>query len=287
MATKKAATAEAEPKVEEQEPNQEPETASPPEAEPQEQRGDETPDPLAEVTFEQLQEHPRFKEHWENLTRAQKEAQEKAWREGQSAGAKQADQSAREYAAQQEAIKAFETLEQKRNSQDPDDLQEYANAMGDPKKKETYERGRAAKQGPSRDQLEAELIITIMGGVDSSLDERLSKQGELSDVEKARVDKGKFKTLPELTQAKIDLLVERGIAAGVKEASEQHDKEVADTARQELLDELGMEAPEGIEGKKPKREPLPTKEEVDKMSVDQLRKLEREGKLDKILAKQK
>ncbi|GAG21242.1 unnamed protein product, partial [marine sediment metagenome] len=71
---KKAATAEVEAESQEQEqatPEAE-EAASQAEVETQEQRGEETPDPLAGVTFQQLQEHPQFKEDWESLTRAQK-----------------------------------------------------------------------------------------------------------------------------------------------------------------------------------------------------------------------
>jgi len=253
MPPKKAATAEAEPKGEEQEPiTPEPEEASPIEGEPQEQRGDETPDPLKELTFQQLQEHPRFKEDWEKLTAAQKEERDRAYRDGQSAGAKAYEKEKEKWAAEQQALATFDRLEQKRTSNDPDDLQEFATAMADPKKKEAFDQGQQLRRGPSREQMEAELINVIMGGVDSSLDERLNKHGELTDAEKARIAKDKFKNLGELVNAKVDLLVERGVAAGTKQASEKHDQEVAEAARRDLLDELGIEySPEEVKGKTP------------------------------------
>lgn len=232
-------TPEAEPKVEEQEPI----TASPVEGEPQEQRGEETPEP--EATFQQLLDDPRFKEDWDNLTRAQKEERDTAYREGQSAAGRQLDADKKKWAAEQQALATFDTLEKQRTSDDPDEQQKFAQSMGNVKTKESYDQGLKIRQGPSHEQIEAELISNIMGGVDDSLNERLGKQGELSNDEKARVEKGKFKNLGQLVSAKLDLLVERGTAAGVKEASEKHDKEVADTARQQLLDELGMELPSG------------------------------------------
>ena len=245
MPTPEGTTPEVEPKVEEQGPV----TASPVEGETQEQRGDETPE-AQEVTFQQLQEDPRYKEDWDNLTRTQKEAREASYREGQSAAGRQLDADKKKWAAEQQALATFDSLEKKWGSEDPSEKEEFGRAMRDPKVKESYELGLKIRQGPSHEQIETELIGTIMGGVDEELNKRLSKQGELSKDEEARVDKGKFKNLGQLVSAKVDLLVERETAAGVKEASEKHDKEVADTARQNLLDELGLEySPDEIRGR--------------------------------------
>ena len=249
---KQAATAEPKTEGEEQESTTDPDETSPPEGETQEQRGDGTPDPLAGFTAEQLREHPLFEEASADLTAAQKEEREKAYREGQSAGAKQADVQTKEYVANKEAAETFDRLEQKRVSQDPDDLQEYANAMGDPRTEEAYKRGKGLRQGPSREQVENELIGVIMGGVDSALDERLAKQGTLSDEEKARVDHGKFKTLGDLTVAKIDLVIERGTDAKVIKENAQKLLDAKDEGRHEAYDEMGLDYPaERIEGTKP------------------------------------
>lgn len=243
-------TPEAEPKVEEQKPIPETDTASPAEGAPQEQRGEDTP----EVTFQQLRDDPRFKEDWNHLTRAQKDERDTAYQEGQSAGAKQADKKTREFAAQQEAIKAFDDLEEKRlagEAGDPDAGAEYARAMGNPKSREAYARGRAAKQGPGAQEIADRAQFEAMDAVFKPLKQHPLLKDMTEEEHDAVYEgfKGKPAPFTQLIKRYCELIAEKGITAGVKEASEKHDKEVAEGARQKLLDELGMEhSPDTIEG---------------------------------------
>jgi len=275
MAKTKAATAEHEAKAPEQEqttPETE-ETASPAEGETQEQRGEETPDPLAGATFQQLQEHPHFKEDWESLTAAQKEEREKAYRDGQSAGAKQADEKTREYVAAQEAIKVFDDLEQKRLSQDPDDLQEYANAMGDPKKEEAYKRGRSAKQGPGAEEIATRAIHEAMTEVYQPLKQHLLLKDMTEEEHKAI--RGEFAGKPQPLTALIkryhELIIERGTAAGRKDEDAKQLKDAKDEGRREAYDEMGLKYPaDEIEGGKPAK----------RSTVDELRKKYADGDIE-------
>jgi len=297
MATpKKAAT----PKSEVETPEQEPTTeeASPVEAEAEEQRGEETPDPLAGLTTEQLREHPLFVEASADLTAAQKEAREKAYRDGQSAGAKQADEDARQWAAQQEAIKVFDDLEQKRVSQDPDDLQEYANAMGNPKAKEAYERGRSAKQGPGAEEIATNAVGAAMTEVYQSLkqhpllkdmteEEHTALREKWHDWAQAEKAQGRdpdpyTKLIGNLNE----LIAERGTAAGRIAEDAKQLKDAKEEGRRDAYDEMGLQypGPEIEDGGTPPSQKLPTKKELDGMTQEQINELEREGKLDEILA---
>jgi len=255
MPPKKAPTAEPETKGEEQEPViPEPEPASPAEAEVQGQRGEETPDPLEGVTFQQLQEHPRYKEDWNNLTAAQKEEREKAYRDGQSAGAKQADAQARQWAAQQEAIKAFESLEQKRiagAAGDPDAAAEYANAMGDPKAKETYERGRSAKQGPGAQEIATTAVNEAMSAAFQPLKDHPALKGMTAEEHQAIHEgfKGQEQPYVKFFHKYCELIIEKGIAAGRMADDDERIQAAKDERERELLDELGIKySPEEIKG---------------------------------------
>lgn len=291
MAKPRAATAEPEAEGQEQEPQtpQDDEQASPPEAEAQEQRGDETPHPLAEVTFEQLRQHPRFKADWENLTATQKEERNKAWREGQSAGAKQASEDARRYAADQNAMATYDQLEQKRRlavQGDMDAQAEFAEAMGHPDKKELYDRGAQLRMGPSREDIEKDIGGRILTSLNVAVDERLSKVGELRDEEKAKIERGNFKTFNDLTMAKIDLLIEREVAAGRMADDAKRVKEAKEEGRREAYDEVGLEyPPDELKGGKGVSGRVITKADLDndRLSQKQLQQLEREGRLDTVL----
>jgi len=278
---KQAATLDPEPEVQEQVVEETP----PAEVEAVEQRGEEIPELPEGVTFQQLQQHPRFKEDWDNLTRAQKEEREKAYREGQSAAGKQLEADKKRWSVEQQALATFDHWEAKRQSEDPYETQEYAKAIGNPEVEAAYQMGKRLRQGPSSQDIAERAQFEVMTNVNSHLDERLSKQGALSDEEKGRVDPAAFKTIGELTTAKVDLAIERGIAAGRIKDDAKRLQDAREEGRREAYDEVGLEYPgEPVEGKKPKPEKLPTKDEVGKMSIDQVRKLEREGKLDKILA---
>jgi len=279
---KQAATLDPESEVQEQVTE---EVASPAEAEVVEQRGDELPELPEGVTFQQLQTHPKFKEDWDNLTRAQKEEREKAYRDGQSAAGKQLDADKRRWGAEQQALATFDHWEAKRLSEDPYENQEYAKAIGSPEVEAAYQMGKKLRQGPSSQEIAERAQFEVMTNVNTHLDERLGKQGALSDEEKGRVDPAAFKTIGELTTAKVDLTIERGIAAGRIKDDAKRLQDAREEGRREAYDEAGLEYPgEPAEGKGHKPpEKLPTKDEVDKMSVEEVRKLQREGKLDKIL----
>lgn len=254
---KKAATAEAEPKGEEQEPTTDPDEASPPEGEAQEQRGDGTPDPLEGFTAEQLRGHPLFEEASADLTAAQEEERKKAYREGQSAGAKQADDDARQWAAQEKAIKTFEDLETKRISGeagDPDAGAEYARAMGDPKAREAYERGRSAKQGPGAQEIADRAEMAAMNAVFQPLKQHPLLKDMTEEEHEAVFEsfRGKPQPFTQLVKRYCELVAEKGAAAGVIKENAQKLLDATEQGRREAYDEMGLQYPaERIEGTKP------------------------------------
>jgi hypothetical protein len=285
MPKPKATTLDPEPEVQEQVVEETP----PAEAEVVEQRGDETPqfpELPEEVTFQHLQQHPRFKEDWDNLTAAQKEERNEAYRKGQSDGAKEANAKLKEAGEIERAVAAFDHWEAKRNSDDPYETQEFAKAIAKPEVEAAYQMGKRLRQGPSAEQVKKAAHIEVLDAMNTFLDEVVEKQGPLSDAEKKLLDRTNFPTLGELTTRKVELAIERGIAAGLTKDDAKKLQDAREEGHREAYDEIGLEYPgEPVEGKKPER--LPTKDELDKLSVDQVRKLQREGKLDKILAKHK
>lgn len=289
--TKKAPPAEDETKTQEQEQDPDDDAASSDEAKAQEQRGDETPDPLDGVTFQQLQEYPRFQEDWENLTAAQKEEREKAYRDGQSAGAKQADEKTREYAARQEVIETFDDLERKRLSQDPDEVQEYANAMGNPKAKEAYERGRSAKQGPGAEEIATNAVGAAMTEVYQPLKQHPLLKDMTEEEHAALREEVKDQPQPFTTLAKkyCELIIERGTAASRIADDAKQLKDATEQGRRDAYDEMGLNypGPEIEGGGAPPGRKLPTKEELGGKSTEEIAELERTGDLDKILAGRK
>jgi hypothetical protein len=211
---------------------------------------------------------------------------EEGRRHGQGEATKQLDADKKRWGVEQQALATFDHWEAKRNSEDPYETQEFAKAIASPEVEAAYQMGKKLRQGPSSQEIAERAQFEIMTNVDAHLDERLSKQGALSDEEKGRIDKAKFKTIGELIAAKTDLIADRGIAAGRIKDDAKSLQEAREEGRREAYDEAGLEYPgDPIEGHKPERQP--TKAEVGKMSVDELRKLDREGKLDKILAAHK
>jgi len=211
---------------------------------------------------------------------------EEGRRHGQGEATKQLDADKKRWGVEQQALATYDHWEAKRLSDDPYENQEYAKAIGSPEVEAAYQQGRNLRRGPSSQEIAERAQFEIMTNVDAHLDERLSKQGALSDEEKGRIDKAKFKTIGELIAAKTDLIADRGIAAGRIKDDAKSLQEAREEGRREAYDEAGLEYPgDPIEGHKPERQP--TKAEVGKMSVDELRKLDREGKLDKILAAHK
>ena len=248
MPKTKATTLDPEPEVQEQP------AETPAEAEAVEQRGDETPqfpELPEEVTFQHLQQHPKFKEDWDNLTRTQQEERSKAYRDGQAAASKEFDANKRKWGVEQQALATFDHWEAKRRSEDPYETQEFAKAIASPEVEAAYQMGKKLRQGPSSQDIAERAQFEIMSNVDTHLDEKLSKQGALSDDEKGRIDKAKFKTIGELTAAKVDLAIERGIAAGRKKDDAKSLQEAREEGRREAYDEAGLEYPgEPIEGRK-------------------------------------
>ena len=248
MPKTKATTLDPEPEVQEQP------AETPAEAEAVEQRGDETPqfpELPEEVTFQHLQQHPKFKEDWDNLTRTQQEERSKAYRDGQAAASKEFDANKRKWGVEQQALAIFDHWERKRLSDDPYETQEFAKAIDRPEVRAAYDQGQAIRRGPSSQDIAERAQFEIMSNVDTHLDEKLSKQGALSDDEKGRIDKAKFKTIGELTAAKVDLAIERGIAAGRKKDDAKSLQEAKEEGRREAYDEAGLEYPgEPVEGRK-------------------------------------
>lgn len=286
MPGKKATTLDPEPEVQEQV------VESPAEAEVVEQRGEETPqfpDLPEEVTFQQLREHPRFKEDWESLTVAQQEERSKAYREGQAAASKEFDANKRKWGAEQQALATFDHWEAKRNSDDPYETQEFAKAIASPEVEAAYQMGKKLRQGPSTQEVAERAIHGAMDSVYQPLKKHPLLKDMTEEEHQALVtspDKNDPQPFTTLVNKYCELVIERGIAAGRKKDDAKSLQEAREEGRREAYDEAGLEYPgDPIEGKKPER--LPTKAEVGKMSVDELRRLDREGKLDKILAAHK
>ena len=263
--------------------------ASPAEAEVVEQRGDEIPELPEEVTFQQLREHPRFKGDWENLTAAQQEERNEAYRKGQEAASKEFDANKKKWGAEQQALATYDHWEAKRNSDDPYETQEFAKAIASPEVEAAYQMGKKLRQGPSTQEVAERAIYGAMDSVYQPLKKHPLLKDMSEEEHQALVtspDKNDPQPFTTLVNKYCELVIERGIAAGRTKDNAKSLQEAREEGRREAYDEAGLEYPgDPIEGHKPERQP--TKAEVGKMSVDELRKLDREGKLDKILAAHK
>ena len=265
---KEAATLDPEPEVQEQVTE---EVVTPAEAEVVEQRGEELPELPEGVTFQHLQQHPRFKEDWETLTRAQKEERDEAYRAGQSAAGKQLDADKKKWGIEQQALSTFDHWEAKRLSDDPYETQEYAKAIGNPEVEAAYQVGKKLRQGPSTEEIKKAGHVEVLNAMNVYLDEVVGKQAPLSDAEKKRLDPVNFPTLGELTAGKVGLAIERGIAAGRIKDDAKRLQEAREEGRREAYDEAGLEYPgEPIEGRKA---PKPG-------SVQEIRKQYADGDID-------
>lgn len=149
---------------------------------------------------------------------------------------------------------AFERLEKMRTSEDPEAQDNFRREMADPTTAAIYQRGQEARSRPApevTERLRFEAADGFLTELNTHLDDRKELQG-LSDEEKAGLAKEKHPTLGALVDAKINLAIQRGVAAGVIKENAQKIQDAKDEREKELLDELGLEhAPEGIEGRKP------------------------------------
>ena len=98
--------------------------------------------------------------------------------------------------------------------------------------------------------------------------------------------KGKPEPFPQLVKRYCELIAERGTAAGRIAEDAKQLKDAKEEGREAAYDEMGLQypGPEIEDGGTPPPSKLPTKKELDGMSQEEINELEREGKLDKILA---
>jgi len=220
---------------------------SPVEAEVVEQRGEETPDPLAEITLEQLRQHPRLGEDLSNLTR---EEAAKAYREGQSAAGKQLDADKKKWAVEQQALATFDHWERKRKSDDPYENQEFAQAIGNPEVRQAYDQGQTIRRGPSSQEVGERAIHGAMDSVYQPLKKHPLLKDMTEEEHQALVmspDKNDPQPFTTLVNKYCELVIERGIAAGRTKALQDAREE----GRREAYDEAGLEYPgEPVEGRK-------------------------------------
>lgn len=219
-----------------------PESQPAPEGEGTDQQ--QQPDPFANIPYEQARE--RYADQF---------ADEAGQRE-QLGFSRGQGEARKEVAAIRKQVEgdvadriAFERLEKMRSSDDPEAADNFRREMADPNVSAIYQRGQAAASRPApevTERLRYEAADGFLTKLDTHLNDRKELQG-LSDDEKASLAKEKHPSLAALVDAKIDLSIRRGIAAG----SGKVIKEKEDAARDKLRDEyreLGIEGPEEIEG---------------------------------------
>jgi len=159
--------------------------------------------------------------------------------------------------------------------------------MGDPKVEEVYKRGRSAKQGPGAEEIATRAVNEAMTQAWKPLKEHPFLK-EMTDQDHLAIYE-EFKGQPEpymkFLRKYCELIIERGTAAGVIAENDKRVKDAKEQGRRDAYDEMGLQYPgPEIEPSGAPRGRLPTKDELDGMSQEEINELERLGKLDKILA---
>lgn len=219
-------------------------TESQPSPEGEDATQQQQPDPFADVPYEKVREH--FAERFE---------EEAGQREKQGFGRGQGEARS-EIASIRKQLKAeeadritYERLERMKASDDPEAKEAYWHERDDPGTDAAYKRGKKAVNQPTPEIMD-EVASGFLTGLDAHLNERKELQ-DLSDEEKAGLAKEKHPTLGKLVDAKIELAIKRGVAAGVTKENAQKILDAKEEARKELLDELGVDQPDEIKGSTP------------------------------------
>ncbi len=292
-----------EPKGKGEEPTAEPEPTKPPASpEPAPQELPAPADPFEGRTTEDilkdLQEHR--KDDFEAFAQShRKEAWEEGRRQGQGEGTKAFEAEKEKWAQEQQDIRTFDHYSAMADSDDPEHQEQFAKAMRKPQVKEAYDRGEKLRKGPDIQDVVTNAVTNAVGGAMTDVYQTLKNDPLLKDMteedhlgirnevhEQAQQLKAQGqepRPYTELVKRYCELIIERGTAAGRIADDDTRLQEAKEDGRREAYDELGIEYPaDEIKGRKPGR--LPTPDELDEMSVEQLVELEKKGELDKSLA---
>lgn len=276
--------------AEQQQPPPEIEEAAPSPEAGVEEPPDETPsaDPFEGRTTEDilksLQEHRQddfgafTQEHWE-----------KGRRQGQGEGTKQFKAEREKWEQEEKDTRTFDHFAAMRDSDDLDQSEQYAKAMRDPKIKDSYDRGEKLRKGPDATEVVANGINQAMTSVYQPLRDHPHLKGMTQEEHNALYEefRGKPEPFTQLVQRYCELIVEKGTAAGGIQDTDKKIRDATEAGRREAYDEMGVQYPASeITGGAP-RGRLPTKDELDGMTQEEINELERQGKLDKILAGRK
>lgn len=216
-----------------------PEDGAQPPASPPAPEGGEppAPDQFEGLTVEEARKRfpEAFKADWE-----------KGRQHGHGEGGREFAAERKKWDAETAATRTFERLEGLRTSDDPAQRDQFSREIADAQNTEAYNRGKALKAGPSREQIEREVGGAIVGSVSDMLSQRPELQG-LSEEERKSINPANFKTIRDLAAAQLDLAIQRGIVAGKVKADDKTVRENVTAAERRVKDELGI-APEPLEG---------------------------------------
>ncbi|KPJ51418.1 MAG: hypothetical protein AMJ38_00515 [Dehalococcoidia bacterium DG_22] len=218
------------------------------------------------------------------------------WEEGRRRGQGEADRAIQE----QKDRDTYARLSRLEKSEDPDDIEEYAKAMRDRQTRASYDRGQKLHQGPDAKEVVLNALDAAMTAVYLPLRQHPALKGMTEEQHKELRDKWhqwaeaeqragrEADPFTKLVVELNNLIIERGVEAGRIADTDKRLADAKEDGRREAYDELGIEyAPAHIEGGGASHGREISKADLDGLSLEETRQLERAGKLDKVLRGEK
>lgn len=201
-------------------------------------------DPFAKIPYEQARKH-----YADQFAEEAGQREQLGFGRGQGEARKEVAAIRKKVEGEMADRVTFERLRKMRDSSDPDEKEAALRELDDPDTDAAYRRGKVAASRPApeaEEKLKFEISDDFLSGLDSHLNDRKELKG-LSDEEATSLAKEKHPSLAALVDAKIDLAIKRGIAAGSGKVIKEKEEAARDKLRDEYR-EKGIEGPEEIEG---------------------------------------
>jgi hypothetical protein len=237
-----------------------------------------TPDPFADIPFDKVRE--RYAADWE---REAAERERKAKTDAQSESRKEFAAWRRKYEGELADHGTFSRLEALRASDDPDHHDAFRQEMARPDVAASYARGQQlAKAAVSNEDIEKAKWDGEIAGY-QNMYAAVSELPQFKVLADGKLEE--IRTKADSPQAFLANAAAAAVEVAVAKATEKLRGEEKEALRQEVIADLRAKGlgPEDLETTGASTG-LPSKKDLDRMTLTQIRQLEREGKLDKILA---